>query len=174
MKQLLASLTIALTAVLALAEAQAAVTPGSPDALLSADDRRYQEQAVQNALEFNRTGQTEAWENPATGNRGRVTPIQTYRDSAGRDCRKYDRVFSINGRQAQGWGTRCRTAAGTWLRPFAPRPVYVYHHYYRPYPYAYYRPYPYYYPYHWPVSFHLFYRFGGHRHHHHRRHWRRH
>jgi surface antigen len=167
-------ISFALFSLLALsgAPAHAAVTAGSPDALLSPADLRQQEQAVQNALEFNRTGQATVWENPRTGHRGRVTPTLTYRNSAGQNCRKYDRLLTIDGKRAQGWGTRCRTPGGVWSRPFAPRPVY---YAYRPYPY--YAPYPYYrpYPYYWPVSFHLFYRFGGHHHHrHYRRHRRRH
>jgi surface antigen len=169
MKRLLISFALLSFLVPAAAPGHAAVTTGSPDALLSPADLRQQEQAVQNALEFNKTGQATMWENPQTGHRGRVTPTLTYRNSAGQDCRKYDRLLTIDGKLAQGWGTRCRTPAGVWLRPFAPRPVY---YAYRPYPY-YYEPYPYYYrpyPYYWPVSFHLFYGFGGHHHHRHYRH----
>ncbi|MDH3241229.1 MAG: RT0821/Lpp0805 family surface protein [Alphaproteobacteria bacterium] len=170
MKRLLISLGLLFPMALSAAPGWAAVRAGSPDALLSHADQRHQEQAVQNALEFNKTGQATIWENPQTGHRGRVTPTLTYRNSAGQDCRKFDRALTIDGKQALGWGTRCRTPAGVWSQPFAPRRVYAY----RPYPY--YQPYPYYYrpyPYYWPVSFHLFYGFGGHHHHGHRRHWHR-
>ena len=131
----------------------------SPDALLSDADRRYQEQAIQNALEFNRTGEAESWENEATGYRGRVTPTFTYRDSAGQDCRKFERRLTIDGRLAEAWGTRCRTVAGTWLQPLAPRPVYTRGHHYPQPRYPHFRAYPYY-P---PVSLHLFYGIGHHR-----------
>ena len=142
----------------------------SPDALLSDADQRYQEQAIQNALEFNRTGQAESWENGATGHRGRVTPTLTYRNSAGQDCRKFERQLTIDGRPAEGWGTRCRTVAGTWLQPLAPRPVYTrgYDGPHRHYPY--FRPYLYY-P---PVSLHLFYGIGHHRPYRHHRYYRPH
>lgn len=173
MKRLLISFAVLFPLALSLASAQAAVPVAAPDALLSAADRQDQEQAVQNALEFNKTGQAAIWENPQTGHSGRVTPTLTYRNSAGQDCRKFDREMNIDGKLAQGWGTRCRTPAGVWARPFATYPAYAYRpypYYYRPYPYPYYYPYPY-----WPVSFHLFYGFGGHRHHHYRRwHHRRH
>ena len=142
-----------------------AATP-SPDALLSDGDRRHQEQAVQNALEFNRTGEAEIWENPETGHHGRVTPTLTYRDSAGQDCRKFERELTIDGREAEARSARCRTAAGVWLRPVAPKPIYTrrhddpwrHYHHRRHYPYhgSYW-----YYP---PVSVHLFYEFGRHRH----------
>lgn len=128
----------------------------SADALLSDRDLRYQEQAIQNALEFNRTGQPETWKNAATGHRGRVTPTLTYRNSSGRDCRKFERRLKIDGRRVKYRGTRCRTAAGVWLRPVAPRPVYARgydnHRSLRSRP----RPYPYY----APVSIHLFYEIG--------------
>ena len=131
----------------------------SPDALLSDADRRYQEQAIQNALEFNRTGEAESWENAATGYRGRVTPTLTYRHSAGQDCRKFERQLTIDGRLAEAWGTRCRTVAGIWLQPLAPRPVYTRGHHYPQPRYPHFRAYPYY-P---PVSLHLFYGIGNHR-----------
>lgn len=149
----------------------------SPDALLSDGDRRHQEQAVQNALEFNRTGQAEFWENPATGHHGRVTPTLTYRNSAGQDCRKYYRELIIDGREAEARSTRCRTTAGVWLQPPAPTPVHSggYDGYRRHYPD--YRPYWYF----LPVSLHLLYELDRHRHkvgrhrrhHHHRLHHRR-
>lgn len=116
----------------------------SPDALLSNADRRHQEQALQNALEFNRTGEAELWENAETGHWGTVTPTLTYRNAAGQDCRKFEREVIIDNRQAEVWSTRCRSAAGVWLQPVAQKPVYsrVYkdHHRHHPWP----RPYPYY------------------------------
>ena len=142
----------------------------SPDALLSDADRRYQEQAIQNALEFNRTGEAESWENAATGYRGLVTPTLTYRDSAGQDCRKFERQLTIDGRLAEAWGTRCRTVAGIWLQPPAPRPVYTRGYDYPRPRYPHFRPYPYY-P---PVSLHLFYGFGDYRPHRNHRYYRPH
>ncbi len=169
------SITFPVVVTLALWMAPVWAGTASPDALLSSADRRYQEQTVQNALEFNRTGQAGIWENAATGHRGRVTPTLTYRNAAGQDCRKFERELTIDGRRAKVWSTRCRTPAGTWLEPFAPRPVYGRRHDYDHHHYLHYRPYPY-----WPVSFHLFYEIGRHhykvgrhrRHHRHRHHRR--
>lgn len=142
MKRLVAALAVPV----ALAFCMSAVWAGAPapDALLSDTDRRHQEQALQNALEFNRTGQAESWENGETGHWGTVTPTLTYRNAAGQDCRKFEREVIIDGRQARVWSTRCRTAAGVWLQPVAPKPVYtrVYEDHHRHYPHP--RRYPYY------------------------------
>lgn len=158
MKRVLIAFPVLVMVALWMAPVRAAAP--SPDALLSDGDRRRQEQAVQNALEFNRTGEAEFWENPETGHYGRVTPTLTHRNSAGQDCRKFERELTIDGREAEARSTRCRTAAGVWLRPVAPKPVYTRRHDdpWRHYPY--YGSY-WYYP---PVSLHLFYEFGRHRH----------
>ncbi|MCY4488823.1 MAG: hypothetical protein OXF11_17140 [Deltaproteobacteria bacterium] len=145
-------LVTALVVPVALAFCMGAAWAGapSPDALLSNADRRHQEQALQNALEFNRTGEAELWESLETGHWGTVTPTLTYRNAAGQDCRKFEREVFVDNRQAQVWGTRCRTAAGAWHQPVAPKPVYtrVYkdrRHYPRPN------------PYHWAAPVILFY-----------------
>ncbi len=140
-----------------------------PDALLSNGDQYRQEQALQNTLEYNKTGYSTAWVNPETGHRGRVTPTLTYKNSVGQDCRKYQRSLTINGRAAIGHGTRCRTRNGIWI---VPQPIYTRRHYY---PRSYY---PYYPGPFYPVTFHLGYYYGHysghHRHHGYRHHGYRH
>ncbi len=169
-RRLMKRLVIALAVPFALVLWTSAAWAGapSPDALLSHSDRRHQEQALQNALEFNRTGEAEFWENAETGHWGAVTPTRTYRNTAGQDCRKFQREVGIDNRQAQVWSTRCRTAAGVWRQPVAPKPVYtrVYKDHRRHDP----RP-----PvYSWPLAVHLFYEWGRDRprrfHRHHRPH----
>ncbi len=121
------------------------------DALLSSVDRYRQEQALQNALEYNMTGYSTAWANPETGHNGRVTPTLTYKNSVEQDCRKYDRSLTIDGRAAVGRGTRCRTRNGIWV---VPRLIYTHRDYYR-------RPYyPYYHRPYYPFTFHVGYYFG--------------
>ncbi len=158
MKRILFALSVLVPVTLSFATVRAAAA--SPDALLSDADRRHQEQAVQNALEFNRTGVAEFWENPSTGHHGRVTPTLTYRNSAGQDCRKFYRELTVDGREAEARSTRCRTTAGAWLQPPAPRPVHTRGYDDRRRYYPYYGSY-WYYP---PVSVHLFYEFHRHRH----------
>ncbi len=112
-----------------------------PDTLLSNSDQYSQEQALQNALEYNKTGNHTTGVNPETGHRGRVTPTLTYKSSAGQDCRKYQRSLTIYGRAAINHGTRCRTRNGIWI---VPQTIYTQQHYYpRPY-YPHYSYYPYY------------------------------
>ena len=126
-----------------------------PDALLSSGDRYRQEQALQNALEYNKTGHGAAWINPETGHNGRVTPILTYKNSVGQDCRKYDRSLTIDGRAAVGRSTRCRTRNGVWK---VPRPNYTQRYYDPPY---YPRPYyPYYLSPIYPFAIYLGYYYG--------------
>ncbi len=145
------------------------------DALLSNGDRHRQEQALQNALEFNRTGRGANWANPGTGHRGTVIPTRTYKNAMVQDCRKYRRSVTIDGRTAIANGTRCRTRNGVWKIARARPPLYA-RRYYNPYPYY---AYDHYYPYiYYPLSFHLAYYFGhfaGHRRYRYRRHhrWRR-
>lgn len=65
------------------------------------------------ALEENRTGQTESWVNPDTGNEFAVTPVATY-ESDGRPCREFEfRVETDRGSEVQE-RTACRQADGTW------------------------------------------------------------
>ncbi len=141
-----------------------------PDALLSNNDHYRQEQALQNALEYNKTGNHTPWVNPETGHRGRVTPTLTYKNSAGQDCRKYQRSLSIDGRAAIGHGTRCRTRNGVWI---VPQPIYARQHYY---PRPYYPYYPYYSGPPFPFTISLGYYFGHYSGHsrHSRRHGNRH
>jgi surface antigen len=153
---------------------------GGADGLLSGGDRQRQEQALQNALEFNRTGRGAHWTNPRTGHSGTVTPTRTYRNGAGRDCRSYRRSLSMGGGTAVANGTRCRTGNGVWRSDQARGPRYG-----RRYPYSYPYPYSYYHPYYpytaytpyitYPLSFYLSYHFGhfaGHRRYRYRRHHR--
>ena len=138
--------------------------PG-PDALLLNGDRFRQEQALQNALEYKKTGYSIAWLNPETGRGGRVTPTRTYKNPVGRDCRKYHRLLTIDGRAAVGRGTRCRTRNGVWK---VPQPIHIRRHYY---PRSYYPYYPYYPSLFYPFAIHLGYYYGhysghhGYRHH---------
>lgn len=138
-----------------------------PDALLTGGDLYRQEQALQNALEYNKTTRSLFWMNPETGHRGTVTPIFTYKNSVGQDCRRYERSLTIDGRAAVAHGTRCRTRNGVWK---IPRLVSTHwDHDYRPY---YHGPYyPYYYRPYYPFTIHLGYYFGHFSGHHwHRRH----
>lgn len=147
--------------------------------------------ALQNALEYNRTNQASTWVNPDTGASGTVVPVRTYQSAVGQPCREYQQTIIIGGREERGYGTACRQPDGTWrtvatqraaTAPVerrttvyvreAPRsyyyPYYPYGYYH--YPYGYYAPWGYGYPYWYPFNFSLNLGFLFHSGHHHGRH----
>jgi len=150
--------------------------------------------ALQSALEYNRTNQASTWVNPDTGDTGSVVPVRTFQNTQGQPCREYQRTIVIGGREERGYGTACRQADGTWRtvatqRAAAPPverrtnvyvrevprsyyyPYYPYGYYpYRYYPYGYYAPWGYGYPYWYPFNFSLNLGFLFHSGHHHRGH----
>jgi hypothetical protein len=80
--------------------------------------------ALQSALEYNRTNQASTWVNPDAGVSGTVVPVRTYQNAAGQPCREYQRTIIIGGREERGYGTACRQPDGTWLTistPLEPR-----------------------------------------------------
>lgn len=77
-------------------------------------DRLAMERNAQYALEYAPTNQTTPWRNPDSGNFGSVTPVETYRSSAGQYCREYQQTVWISGEQQQAYGTACRQPDGNW------------------------------------------------------------
>jgi hypothetical protein len=148
--------------------------------------------ALQSALEYNRTNQASTWVNPDTGVSGTVVPVRTYQNAAGQPCREFQRTIIIGGREERGYGTACRQPDGTWhtvatqraAAPVerrttvyvreAPRSYYYptyrsypYGYYpYRSYPYGYYAPWGYGYPYWYPFNFSFNFGFLFHSRHH--------
>lgn len=59
------------------------------------------------------TGETKAWENPATGAGGRITPSGPHSHD-GRECRKLRVENHARGRSGQGDWNYCRSAEGRW------------------------------------------------------------
>ena len=74
-------------------------------------DQLYAAQATQNALERNPSGQATTWKNPDNGHAGTVTPTRTFKER-GRDCREFEQVVTIEGRQETVKGTACREDQG--------------------------------------------------------------
>lgn len=69
---------------------------------------------VNQALEYNRTGQVANWKNPDTGNRYSVTPRRTYRNDEGKYCREYMTKANIAGKEQTVYGKACRQPDGQW------------------------------------------------------------
>jgi surface antigen len=79
-----------------------------------AEDRRLVETAVGEALEKHLSGVPVEWTNPRTGDRGRVTPIRTFRNAEGQWCREYEEVLRSADGIEQRRGIACRAAEGGW------------------------------------------------------------
>ncbi len=77
-------------------------------------DKAYAQRTAQDALEYNKAKQPSTWRNPDSGNSGTVTPVSTYRNSEGTDCREFETAIFVDGEQEKGIGTACRQADGTW------------------------------------------------------------
>lgn len=54
------------------------------------------------------------WENPRSGNYGRITPIREGRSTGGMYCREFQSEVTINGRRENAHGTACREPDGSW------------------------------------------------------------
>ncbi len=81
---------------------------------LDEDDKVYAQRTAQDAMEYNKAGQTSTWRNPDSGNSGTVKPVQTYENAAGKDCRQFETSIFVDGEQEKGTGTACRQTDGTW------------------------------------------------------------
>ena len=71
-------------------------------------------ETTQQTLEINKIGESANWSNPASGNRGKVTPTRTFQRDDGRPCRAFQQTATIDGRTRIAQDTACRTAAGMW------------------------------------------------------------
>lgn len=81
---------------------------------MNKEDRLFAERTAQNALEFNKPGQTATWRNAQTGNSGTMTPAKNFENAAGKYCRTFKTSIFIDGDQEKGTGTACRQPDGTW------------------------------------------------------------
>jgi surface antigen len=82
---------------------------------LTDKDKQKMSQTTNQALEQGKAGQTYSWTNPDSGNKGNVTPAQTYRNQDGSSCREFSSsVSSLQGQNANGAGVACKQADGTW------------------------------------------------------------
>lgn len=83
-------------------------------AQLDEKDRMQMAASTQNALEFNKSGQTTSWQNPDSGHSGKVKPVKTYQRNDGRYCREFSQQINIDGKPHQAYGTACRQPDGKW------------------------------------------------------------
>ena len=67
----------------------------------------------QRALESNRDNTASAWQNPNSGNAGRITPTQTF-TQGNQPCRRFEQTIIVDGKAESAYGTACRQSNGTW------------------------------------------------------------
>lgn len=77
-------------------------------------DQLALQHTTQESLETAPVGMTSTWHNPDSGNRGTVTPTQTYRQSDGTYCREFTQTVTIGNRTEEAYGTACRQPDGSW------------------------------------------------------------
>lgn len=82
-------------------------------ASLDKADRLHAQQATMRALETAPSGTSVTWNNPDSGNHGRVVPTRTY-EMAGGPCREYQTTIIVGGEPRQGVGRACRLQDGSW------------------------------------------------------------
>lgn len=76
-------------------------------------DNYNESRATYESLEYGRSGQAQAWQNP-DGQRGYVTPQPAYQTRNGQYCREFTSEVTVAGRVQQAYGTACRMPDGQW------------------------------------------------------------
>ncbi|MEZ5666723.1 MAG: RT0821/Lpp0805 family surface protein [Alphaproteobacteria bacterium] len=89
---------------------------GAPAAgpVVQASDRSAINGAIQLALETRASGESESWQNPATGMHGTVTPLRTYQSAIGIYCREYEVSVMRDGSGEASRDAACRDSDGQW------------------------------------------------------------
>lgn len=72
------------------------------------------ERKARSALEYNRDNQSSSWHNPNTGADVSTTPTRTYQSANSENCREYQTVVTVNGKQEKAYGNACRQPDGSW------------------------------------------------------------
>lgn len=87
---------------------------GSIGRSLDERDRETAYKTDQKALEANADGEKSSWSNPDNKTSGAITPVNNFQ-SAGRECRDYEKSVVVDGEVEQAKGTACRASDGTWV-----------------------------------------------------------
>ena len=82
---------------------------------MSCQDQEYHQEATQEALESQPTGQSAEWVNPDSGHSGTVTPTRTYTSEAGSPCREFSQTINVDGEAEVITATACRQDDGSWM-----------------------------------------------------------
>jgi surface antigen len=85
-----------------------------PSAAVSDEYALLMDSTLQESLENTRTHDVSIWESPDGNSFGTITPVLTYRNDAGENCREYQKTVVIAGREQRAYGTACRRPDGAW------------------------------------------------------------
>src|SRR5262249_38060186 len=66
------------------------------------------------ALETTGSQEVTRWTNPTNGRTGTISPLRTFKSTAGLWCREYRETVVIDGQQGEWPGVACRDMDGTW------------------------------------------------------------
>lgn len=77
-------------------------------------DRETAYQTDQTALEHNDDGESSSWSNPENDTGGSITPVSSLQ-TAGGQCRDYEKSVVVDGKVEQTKGTACRNSDGLWV-----------------------------------------------------------
>lgn len=94
-----------------LGAALGAVVGGAVGRNLDDVDRERAYYAAERSFE---TGREASWENPRTGNRGRIKPSRSYRRDDDRMCRDFEHTIWVDGEPELIEGTACEMRDGSW------------------------------------------------------------
>jgi surface antigen len=83
-------------------------------ALSMQQDQNAMNQALNQALEVNVSGNALTWVNPDTGRSAAFTPVRTYQDKSGQFCREYRKDVKSTDRTDTTFGLACRDESGMW------------------------------------------------------------
>lgn len=77
-------------------------------------DQSQMDQALNQALEVNMSGDTQTWANPDSHRTATFTPVRTYKDKSGTFCREYKKDVRTGEQSETTFGLACREDDGTW------------------------------------------------------------
>lgn len=82
-------------------------------------DEAMQKQAIQYALERERSGNSTQWVNPDSGNAGSVVPVRTFQDHSGEFCREFQIITESEKSSSHPiLAVACRNGQGIWDERF--------------------------------------------------------
>ena len=83
-------------------------------------DRLLLGKTTQSALEYGKSGSTNKWRNPDSGNSGIIVPKRSYRPRISRlkrrykYCREFQQTIIVGGHKENAYGKACRQPDGQW------------------------------------------------------------